>query len=114
MKKRMENDSATAMKAGVLWVGADKRRLGDFGGSAERSKNEGLEKETREMYNHIPYTGDIVEMVQLTFPALFRREQEPNGIVSQTGSRCSGREKGTKCAQEKAGSVDSLRWTSLN
>jgi len=68
MKKRMENDSATAMKAGVLWVGADKRRLGDFGGSAERS-----------------YTGDIVEMVQLTFPALFRREQEPSAPRKRLG-----------------------------
>lgn len=37
MKNKIEHDRATAMKAGVVGVGAERRRCGALLGSAERS-----------------------------------------------------------------------------
>lgn len=68
MKKIMENEMATAMKAGVEGVGAVNDKLDPWSGSAERS-----------------YTGDIVGEVQLMAPALLEREQDPSGPKKRLG-----------------------------
>jgi len=68
MKKTMNNDIATEMNAGVVAVGADRRRFELPAGRTARS-----------------YTGEIEASVQLMLAALFPFEQEPNNPIKTLG-----------------------------
>jgi hypothetical protein len=82
MKKMTENKMATATNAGVVAVGAERRRFGALPGRVVRSavwaeiKSDGRAKEKCNV-DRIPYTGEMEASVQLIRAALFVFEHEP-------------------------------------